>query len=91
MTDGEGIFPLSALPVDGRGTVAGFLETEITPRLRELGFSRGVAVECVGRNPGGGMSAYKLRGSVIALRREDASSVILEVLPSSTEENGDGK
>lgn len=48
----------------------------IASRLNVLGFKEGAEVECVGKSPLGGMRAYKVMGTVIALRDEDARCVI---------------
>ncbi|MDR0839205.1 MAG: ferrous iron transport protein A [Oscillospiraceae bacterium] len=44
-------------------------------RLLELGFIDGTAVTCTRRAARGGLSAYLVRGAVIALRRRDAGGV----------------
>ena len=47
----------------------------IAKRLWDLGFCEGEVVKCVIRSPLGDPSAYLVKGSVIALRREDAAVV----------------
>ena len=47
-------------------------------RLRELGFVEGTSVQCVGRSPGGDPKAYLVRGTVIALRRDDCKQVLMD-------------
>ncbi len=47
-------------------------------RLRELGLVEGTAVECLGESPGGDPRAYFVRGTVLALRRQDAEGVLVE-------------
>ena len=44
-------------------------------RLLDIGLVEDTLVECVGRSPGGGLSAYLIRGAVIALRPEDARQI----------------
>lgn len=44
-------------------------------RLQDLGLIEGTRVECLHQNRAGDLSAYRIRGAVIALRREDAQSV----------------
>lgn len=44
-------------------------------RLMDLGFVPGTKVECLRRSPAGDPTAYLIRGTVIALRREDAAYV----------------
>ena len=48
-------------------------------RLKDLGMVRGTKVKCVLRSPLGDPTAYKIRGAVVAIRDEDASSVMVEV------------
>ncbi|MBR3391269.1 MAG: ferrous iron transport protein A [Firmicutes bacterium] len=47
-------------------------------RLLDLGLIPGAAVECLGRAPLGDPAAYLIAGAVIAIRRRDAESVLLE-------------
>ena len=47
-------------------------------RLLDLGFLPGTAVRCVGVSPLGDPIAYSVRGKVIAIRKRDACSIILE-------------
>lgn len=46
-------------------------------RLFDIGLIKGTDVECVLQSAKREMSAYLIRGAVIALRREDASKVFL--------------
>ena len=46
-------------------------------RLLDIGLVPGTTVECVGQSPGGDPKAYLIRGAAIAIRQEDAESVIL--------------
>ena len=68
---------LAALTVGDRGKVRG-VQGGLSQRLRDLGFTRGAAVECLLAAPGRGMRAYRVRGAVIALRRRDARQVTVE-------------
>ncbi|CCZ19731.1 feoA family protein [Candidatus Apopatosoma intestinale] len=52
-------------------------------RLMDLGFSCGTAVEKTGISPLGDPCAYKILGTVIALRRQDACKILL-----TEDENG---
>ena len=47
-------------------------------RLRDLGLIEGTKVKCVLKSPLGDPSAYKIRGAVIAIRREDAADIKVE-------------
>ena len=44
-------------------------------RLQDLGLVEDTLVECVGTAPGGELSAYLIRGAVIAIRAVDAKAV----------------
>ena len=47
-------------------------------RLRDIGFTRGTLLTCLGKSPLGDPTAYLVRGAVIALRKEDAAKVLVE-------------
>lgn len=47
-------------------------------RLMELGLVEGTRVSCAFASPGGDPAAYEIRGTLIALRREDCAGVLLE-------------
>ncbi|MGI5902334.1 MAG: FeoA family protein [Desulfitobacteriia bacterium] len=44
-------------------------------RIMDLGIIPGTLVSCVRRGPTGDPSAYKVRGTTIALRKEDAEKI----------------
>ena len=46
-------------------------------RLLDIGFSKDSEIECLFRSPLGDPTAYLIKGTVIALRREDANNVTL--------------
>lgn len=48
-------------------------------RLMDLGFVPGTAVECLCRNAWGSLTAYGLRGAVIALRPADAAGIRVSI------------
>ncbi len=67
---------LDRLPVGERATVLSLDgENGMVRRLSELGFTEGACVCCLMRSPFGDPSAYRVRGTVIALRARDASLV----------------
>jgi len=47
-------------------------------RLQDLGLIRGTEVVCVKKSPLGDPVAFRIRGAVIALRREDSSRVQIQ-------------
>jgi len=44
-------------------------------RLRDRGLVEGTKIRCVLRSPLGDPAAYRIRGAVIAIRKEDAKNV----------------
>ena len=44
-------------------------------RPRDMGLVRGTQVECLLHSPFGDPAAYRIRGAVVALRREDSRRV----------------
>lgn len=78
----ENTFPLSVLPVGGKARVFDLRsDSGLKRRLLDLGLTQGTVVEAVQKSPAGDPVAYLIRGAVIALRSEDASSVILSRQP----------
>lgn len=53
------------------------INSGIRRRLQDIGLIPGTSVECVNKSPLGDPVAYLIRGSVIALRFEDSSTIIL--------------
>lgn len=51
-------------------------------RLNDLGLIEGTCVECLHRNHG--LSAYLIRGAVIALRKEDTSYIKIKKIKADT-------
>lgn len=46
-------------------------------RLLDIGLIENTDVECLGRSPGGDLSAFLIRGAVIAIRSEDCRGVLV--------------
>lgn len=53
-------------------------EGGIRRRLLDIGLIENTIVECLGESPGGGISAYLIRGAVIAIRAEDSRKIIMK-------------
>ena len=51
---------------------------DLRRRLMDIGLVEGTLVECVRKSPAGDPTAYLIRGAVIALRKEDAKTVLVE-------------
>lgn len=72
------IFHLDDTATGDTVTVRELLTTgEMRRRLLDLGLVPGTSVECVGHSPAGDPGAYLIRGVAIALRCEDAHSVLV--------------
>lgn len=52
----------------------------IRRRLMDIGLVENTLVECVGISPMGDPAAYLICGAVIAIRSEDCSGIIVEVI-----------
>ena len=52
----------------------------IRRRLQDIGLVDNTEVMCLFDSPYGGTKAYLIRGAVIALREEDASSILIDCL-----------
>lgn len=66
---------LSDLKEEERCTITSVRSSPISERLKELGFTAGTAVVCRCRSFSGDPAAYYVKGTVIALRKEDAAVV----------------
>lgn len=85
----RGTVPLSSLHPGASGTIAGVLEDDgavlgdeaggtIVMRLIELGFVQGESFEIIAESrPGGDPIAVRIGGSCFALRRREASAVMV--------------
>ena len=69
---------LNRLNIDEEAVVAKIREK--SRRLKDLGLLEGTKVKCVLRSPLGDPYAYKIRGAVVAIRKEDASQIMVEAL-----------
>ncbi|MBO5789203.1 MAG: ferrous iron transport protein A [Clostridia bacterium] len=56
-----------------------YLKDDIKRRLQDIGLVVGTEVECLGRSPFNDPTAYLIRGAVIALRKEDAKGVAVDM------------
>lgn len=70
--------PLNLLPPGKQATISHLqLTGDMRRRLLDLGFIPGTKVQCLYRSPLGDPTAYFIRGTVIALRQEDAGQIIV--------------
>lgn len=81
---------LDRIPLNQSGTILYIDKTsKIRRRLLDLGFTKGTEVAAVFSSPSGNPKAYYIRGTVIALRNEDAAEVKIQLLGSGEgKENG---
>ena len=52
----------------------------IRRRMFDLGIVKGTEIKCMYKSPYGDPTAYGIRGTVIAIRKEDASLIKIKIL-----------
>lgn len=78
---------LAEIKVGQRARVVRLLVEGLTRRrLLDLGLLPGTEVRAVMKSPLGTPTAYDIRGSVLALRTEDASKIVVKPLSSRYDE-----
>ncbi|MHC4610368.1 MAG: FeoA family protein [Planctomycetota bacterium] len=60
-------------------------------RLLDLGFCPGTAIEVVRRSPLGDPTCYRIRGSAVALRSQDAGRILVAPQGGPVGDSGGGK
>lgn len=76
-----GLIPLHHLSLGTCGKVRQLTaDGNIRRRMLDLGLICGTRVEALQKSPSGDPVAYEIRGAVIALRSEEASQILVEVL-----------
>ncbi|MBS3938421.1 MAG: ferrous iron transport protein A [Peptococcaceae bacterium] len=72
------LIPLVKVPLAGRGSVGSLCAKSHTRRrLQDLGFVPNTEVEVLHKSPAGNPAAYGLRGTVIALRDDEAGQIMV--------------
>ena len=80
---------MAELKVSQRARVTQLLVEGLTRRrLLDLGLLPGTEVKVLMKSPLGNPMAYEIRGSVLALRSEDASKIVVKPLHSRCDEGG---
>lgn len=75
----ENIIPLSSLEIFDKCKVRELSsEGVLRRRLLDLGLIEGTEIDVLARSPSGDPTAYLIRGAVIALRAEIASTILVE-------------
>lgn len=75
----EPLKKLSELPMGTRATIRLIRSEEIKVGLLSLGVSEGESITLSDAAPLGGPIAFKLHGTKVALRLQDASQILVEV------------
>lgn len=74
------ILPLNELEVGKSAIVVSLLfEGNERRRMLDLGMIKGTLIEAVQKSPAGDPIAYFIRGTLIAIRSEDAEKCLVEV------------
>ena len=74
------LIPLHLLPIGNFGRVTELAARDNSRRrILDLGFIKNTVVEALRRSPSGDPTAYQVRGTVIALRSEEASTILVEI------------
>lgn len=77
----ETILTLVDLEVGQSGIITHILIAgSMQRRLLDLGFIHGTPIRCLFKNPSGDPIAYFLRNTTIALRKEDASNILIKIV-----------
>lgn len=67
---------LNSIEPDSDATVSAVrLSGSIHRRMLDIGLIPGTKVKCLQRSPHGDISAYLIRGAIIAIRKEDAEMI----------------
>lgn len=75
----KNLIPLNQLPTGSFGKVKKMTaEGVIRRRLLDLGLIYNTSVVSLMRSPSGDPTAYEIRGTVIALRIDEASNILVE-------------
>ncbi len=84
---GKKTVSLDRLSPGEKGRIAGMsLEEGIGRKLADMGFLKGRPVECAYRSLWGDPAAYYVMGALVAIRREEAGKIQVEI--ESRMENG---
>ncbi len=70
---------MSVMKTGEEGRITAIHNTgSIRRRLMDIGFTEGTRVTCLGKSPLGDPTAFSVKGTVIALRCEDAAGIEIE-------------
>lgn len=75
------IIPLNMVPIGSFALVRELIaDGSSRRRMLDLGLVQDTEVKSLRRSPSGDPIAYQIRGAVIALRSEEASKILVEVI-----------
>lgn len=78
---GEKRCGLASMHPGEHGRIAGMhVAGDIGQRLKDMGFVRGAGIECVYASPFGDPVAYFVKGTLIAVRNEDAQKIEVKII-----------
>ncbi|MGI6701244.1 MAG: FeoA family protein [Christensenellales bacterium] len=73
--------PLSVLPKGKKAKVKSLTSSgSLRRRMLDLGLIMDTIVEALLKSPSGDPTAYQIRGAVIALRKEEANKILVEII-----------
>ena len=82
------LYPLSKMNIGQTAEICWLSDNKsITGRLLDLGFEPGTRVTCILKKCGDELSAFLIKGAVIALRRVDADLVFIKENETELEES----
>lgn len=75
------LLPLNEVPMGNVVFVKELISDGISRRrMLDLGLIKGTKVQCLRQSPSGDPTAYEIRGAVIALRSEEASKILVQLI-----------
>lgn len=75
------LLPLNKAPMGSIVSVKKLISNGISRRrMLDLGLIQGTKVQCLRQSPSGDPTAYEIRGAVIALRSEEASKILVQLI-----------
>lgn len=75
------LLPLNEVPMGNVVFVKKLISDGISRRrMLDLGLIKGTKVQCLRQSPSGDPTAYEIRGAVIALRSEEASKILVQLI-----------
>ncbi|AVP55968.1 hypothetical protein K144313037_02840 [Clostridium tetani] len=75
------LLPLNKAPIGSIVSVMKLISDGISRRrMLDLGLIQGTKVQCLRQSPSGDPTAYEIRGAVIALRSEEASKILVQLI-----------